>query len=231
MYKRPQLERRLRSFLQREGFSSATLFQRALTRDPDLYRRFHTYLTIHVTEFFRDPPYWMHLREIVAKRAQPHWTLWSAGCSWGAEPVTAALIWEELAFHYHIIATDSDDVILEQARRGIYTEDSYHKVPPAYRRFFYQHGSQWRLASLTHGTITYRRHDLVGNAPPGVFDAVICRNLIIYFDPPARGRALTNLRRALSPGGLLFLGATETFLEYHDLGFKPLAPSIYQRTD
>ncbi|PSR22810.1 MAG: chemotaxis protein CheR [Sulfobacillus acidophilus] len=229
MYKRAQLERRLASFLQREGFSNAHAFIVALRQEPSLYRRFHTYLTIHVTDFFRDLPYWMHLKQIIAHHPQKQWSLWSAGCSWGAEPVTAALIFEDLALPYHIKATDSDDIVLEQARQGVYAEDSYQKVPSNYRRFFRLHNDQWRLKPLTHGTISYLRHDLVHQPPPGTFDAVICRNLIIYFEPPARSRALANLQLALRPGGLLFLGATETFLEYHELGFSPLAPSIYQK--
>lgn len=229
-YKRPQLERRLGSFLYREGIEQLDAFLVRLTDDPDLYRRFHTYLTIHVTEFFRDPRYWDRLRDLVSTMPNSSWSVWSAGCSWGAEPVTTALVYEELGRRYEILATDSDAVVLDLAQAGLYTEDQYAKVPQPYRRFFQcQTPDRWRLRPLMRGRLNFRQHNLVTDAPPGSFDLIICRNVIIYFEPAVRSRILRGFSQSLAPGGLLFLGATETFLEYADLGFTQAAPSIYRK--
>ena len=228
-YKRPQLERRLKSFINREGFLSVEAFLTAIRREPALYRRFHTYLTIHVTEFFRDPPYWMRFAGVIQTIPQHRFRIWSAGCSWGAEPVTAALMLEEMGRQYEIVATDSDEVVLETARQGVYAQADYERILQSYRKYFRLRGSQWVLGPLTSGNIIYQRHDLAADAPLGSFDMVICRNLIIYFKGDVRTRVLRQLSDSLRAGGLLFLGATETFLEYADLGFEVVAPSIFRK--
>ncbi len=228
-YKRPQLERRLTSFIAREAYTDLAAFLTAIRRDSLLYRRFHTYVTIHVTEFFRDPPYWARFREAIQQIPTRDLRVWSAGCSWGAEPVSAALLLEEMGRHYEIVATDSDDAVLATARQGIYSQPDYERIPPVYRKYFRTRGSQWVLAGMAGGNITYQRHDLVADALPGVFDIVICRNLIIYFKSDVRARVLGKLHGALPFGGLLFLGATETFLEYVDMGFEVVSPSIFRK--
>lgn len=229
-YKRPQFERRLESFVSREGFSSVEVFMHNVLREPDLYRRFHTYSTIHVTEFFRDPAYWERLTAVLSESAPRSWRIWSAGCSWGAEPVTLALLLESLGHAYEILATDSDAVVLERARRGQYADADIEKAPVAYRPFFRPHPSGgWTLDPLIQGRITYQQHDVLTGASPDAFDLIVCRNLIIYFEGEKRRQVLTDMARALRPGGLLFLGATETFLEYQALGFSAVAPAIYRQ--
>ncbi len=228
-YKRPQLERRLNSFITREGYSTVEEFLAAIRRDSLLYRRFHTYLTIHVTEFFRDRPYWTRFRDVIRDIPTRDFRIWSAGCSWGAEPVSAALLLEEMGRRYEIVATDSDEVVLETARQGVYSQADYERIPELYRKYLRPQGNQWVLAPLGGGRITYQRHDLVADAPPGAFDVVICRNLIIYFKGDVRAEVLRKLNSALRVGGLLFLGATETFLEYVEMGFEVASPSIFRK--
>lgn len=228
-YKRPQLERRLNSFMQREGYRNIEALIGALQRDPALYRKLHSYLTIHVTDLFRDTRYWEYWRNSIQEQRQSHWSVWSAGCSWGAEPVTAALILQELGRNYHIIATDSDDTVLDQARHGLFTDDNYAKIPDAYRHYFHRQGQEWSALPFNGGTVSYRRHDVTLEPPPGKFDAIICRNLIIYFESPVRHRVLSGFVSALRPDGILFLGATETFLEFSELGFAAIAPSIFKK--
>ncbi|MCY0878907.1 MAG: protein-glutamate O-methyltransferase CheR [Firmicutes bacterium] len=228
-YKEPQLERRLESFLQRESFPSLAPFLEALDTNRDLFRRFYSYLTIHVTEFFRDVPYWAAFRSALEAQGRRHVSLWSAGCSWGAEPVTAAVILEDLGLSYDILATDTDELMLDAARTGRFSRAELEKVPPPYRRHFRVVGAEAVEAVLERGRIAFRRHDLVAEPPPGQFDVVICRNLIIYFRPPARAVALERLAQAVKPGGFLFLGATETFLEAQHWGFQVAAPALFYK--
>ncbi|NMP24344.1 CheR family methyltransferase [Sulfobacillus harzensis] len=232
VYKPGQIKRRLETFLNQEGFATVDALTRALTQSPDLYRKLHGHLTIHVTEFFRDRPYWLQLRSVIShERLQVPWAVWSAGCSWGAEPVTAALIFEDMGQPYSILATDSDGDILTTARTGRYLDEQYRKVPPPYGRFFERDGDAWRLVGLSHGTITYRQHNLTAEFPPQQYNVVVCRNVLIYFEPAVRLRVLRAFADALTPRGLLFLGVTETFLEYADLGFRMISPSLYQKAD
>lgn len=229
-YKRPQLERRVESFMRREGLPSLEAFFGALRHRPALFQQFHTYLTIHVTDFFRDPPYWQALNQAIQERQRNAWQVWSAGCSWGAEPVSAALLLEGSGQHYQITATDSDETVLTEARRGRYTPVQLAKVPPRYRRYFREEAGYLVLAPLANGVIAYQHHDITVAPLEGPFDLIICRNLIIYFDKGTRQRVLEGFGKVLMPGGLLFLGATETFLEYSLLGFRPLGPSLFEKT-
>lgn len=228
-YKRPQLERRLGSFLDREGFPSLERMVSQLRLDRELFLRLHTYLTIHVTEFFRDPPYWEQFRAVVEANPLKRWRIWSAGCSWGAEAVTAGLILENLGQRFEVTGTDSDAVVLERARKGLYRTSDLDKVPESWRRWFRLRGEYYELMPFKFGTLRFQTHDVVRDDPPGVFDMVICRNVIIYFHTDARRRVLHSLASSLVPGGRLFLGATETFLECRDMGFEVERPSIYRK--
>lgn len=228
-YKRPQLERRLESFMQREGMASLEAMFAAVRKSPPFFEQFHTYLTIHVSDFFRDPPFWNALSQLVTERPKNDvWRVWSAGCSWGAEPVSAALLLESAGRRYDIVATDSDETVLAQARRGKYTTDQLQKVPEPYRRCFREEAGDVELKPLLHGNLSYQRHDVTTTPLPGPFDLIICRNLIIYFEKPVRERVLEGFRGVLAPQGLLFLGATETFLDYARLGFRAVGPSLFQ---
>lgn len=228
-YKRPQLERRLGSFLEREGFPSLERMVSQLRVDSELYRRLHTYLTIHVTEFFRDPSYWEHFRAVVAESPALRWRIWSAGCSWGAEAVTAGLILDAMGRRFEITATDSDAVVLERARRAQYSAADVEKVPEPYRNQFQAAAGHYELLPFKLGSIRFRPHDVVREEAPGQFEMVICRNVIIYFQTEARRQVLSALASSLVAGGRLFLGATETFLEYREMGFEVERPSIYRK--
>jgi chemotaxis protein methyltransferase CheR len=229
-YKRSQVERRVLTFMQREGFDDVQRLLAALRADPDLYQRFHTHLTIHVTEFFRDRPYWTTFEQILRRAAQSYWAVWSAGCSWGAEAVTMALILEHVGKRYTIWATDSDETVLEQARRGRYAPQAVEKVPPVYRRYLRCDETEgWRVEPGVWQHLRFDQHDLVSDPVPGRYHVVLCRNLLIYFERDVRWALLRKLADALEPGGYLLLGATETFLEAGDFGFQVMAPSLYQK--
>jgi len=228
-YKRTQIERRIATFLEREGFAGPAAFVQAVQQDPEVYRRFHSYLTIHVTEFFRDPEYWERFRQAVKSQGGEYWRIWSAGCSWGAEAVSVALLMEDLKLHYEILATDSDELVLEKARRGEFPPADVDKIPQPYRSYLNATGHHWTVKSSGSNAIRFERHNLLTDPLPGEFDAILCRNLLIYFEREIRLQALSRLSEALKNGGLLFLGATETFLEFADYGFQVVAPSLYQK--
>jgi chemotaxis protein methyltransferase CheR len=204
-------------------------FLEAIKDNRDLFRRLYSYLTIHVTEFFRDPPYWEAFRAAMAVRPPGLISIWSAGCSWGAEPVTAAVILEDLGRSFEVLATDSDEMVLDDARGGRFAAVDVDKVPARYRHYFRPEGPDHLRLVLQRGRITYLRHDLVVEPPPGRFDVVICRNLIIYFRPLVRQKVLERLAGAVKPTGILFLGATETFLEYAQLGFVAASPALFYK--
>lgn len=228
-YKRDQVERRVMAFMSREGYSDATAMTIAATRDPAIYRKLHSYLTIHVTEFFRDALYWERFRDGVVPLRRSRLKIWSAGCSVGAEPVTAALLIDGMGYSFDILATDSDEMVLDDARRGVYPQEMVAKVPMPYRERFQRVGDGFKARAFQSGAIRYMRHNLLTDPSPGHFDIIICRNLLIYFERETRAQLLRGLAQAIEPGGLLFLGAMETFMDFKDLGFQLVSPSIYRK--
>jgi chemotaxis protein methyltransferase CheR len=162
------------------------------------------------------------LPEVVeAKKAQGDRSLriWTAGCSSGEETYTIAIIVREVfpeivAWDMQILATDIDEQRLAMAQAGVYGERSMKNVPPEYLdRHFVRQGSDWRVKPRTRSLLTIQHLNL--NDRPQMrqmraFDFIFCRNVLIYFDDASRKAAVDHFYNALSPGGFLFLGHSES---------------------
>ncbi len=234
-YKREQMERRLKAYAVQHGYQNLTGLARALGAESKLGGELLSYLTIHVSEFFRDPNFFSHLKELVA--ALPHSNgrplqVWSAGCSIGAEAYSLAmlLLEERGAAGAQILATDIDDRSLERAKRGVYREDELKKVDGArLRRYFAQEGSDFTVRDDLRRQIAFRHHDLLRDPYPQDQDIILFRNVAIYFTEEAKGQVLAGLARALAPQGLLMVGATEAILRPMDLGLRQVRPFFFAR--
>jgi len=137
---------------------------------------------------------------------------WSAGCASGAEPLSLALLLCEAGRSGdRILATDSSSAELESARAACYAEWTMRRVDEQRRaRWFRPGAAGWRPVAELRQMVDYRRHDLCAEPPPpGRFDLVLCRNVLIYFDAAGAARALERLLSAVRPGGLLVLGPVE----------------------
>jgi len=162
------------------------------------------------------------LPEVIArKEAQGHRNLriWSAGCSSGEEGYTIAIIVQEVFpaiddWDMQIVATDIDEQRLVMAVAGVYGERSMKHVPPEYlARHFAREGDIWRIAPRTRSLVTLQSLNL--NDRPQMrkmraFDFIFCRNVLIYFDDASRKAAVDHFYNALTPGGFLFLGHSES---------------------
>jgi chemotaxis protein methyltransferase CheR len=114
-----------------------------------------------------------------------------------------------------VVATDVSEGALARARTGRYTQFEVQRGLPIRRllQWFEQKGDDWIAAAELTRAIQYRRMNLVEDAPPpGRFDLVMCRNVLLYFAPEAKARVFASLAGALRPGGLLVLGAGETVI-------------------
>jgi len=148
---------------------------------------------------------------------------WSAGCASGAEPLSLAMVLREAGRSGdRIVATDSSPAELEAARAATYGEWTLRRVDgPRRARWFHRVGAGWRPAAELRAMVDYRWHDLCAEPPPGRFDLVLCRNVLIYFDAAGAARALDRLLSAVRPGGLLLLGPVELPLA-RDLPAEPI---------
>ena len=151
--------------------------------------------------------------------------VWSAGCSSGEEPYSLAIAALEAgpqaAAALEIFATDQSRRALERAATGVYGAFAFRSLTPALQeRYFERQGDgRWRVVPEVRQCVRFGRCNLVGQAgdlPLVRFDAIFCRNVLIYFDRDARRRVVELFHDRLADGGYLFLGHSETLLELSD---------------
>ncbi|MCY0884676.1 MAG: methyltransferase domain-containing protein, partial [Firmicutes bacterium] len=165
--------------------------------------------------------------------ARPLWRVWSAAAANGAEALTAALVLEEAGLSARLLLTDIDPVMLEAARQGEYRESELRHLSPDRRRRILEppapRAPVWRVRPEVAARMVVRRLDLLHDPyPPGPFDLILCRNVLIYFRAPDRERVLGRLASRLGPDGLLFLGATELIGRPEAHGLEWVAPALYR---
>ena len=201
-------------------------------------------ISTNLTKFFRESHHFDHFRSTVVVpyaqargRSSRRLRVWSAGCSTGEEPYTIAVILQkemaDIARHdVRILATDIDTEVLGKAARGEYPANSVDDVPKAYRGFFLPSGrgsSAIQLSEPIRSLIAFRQLNLLETWPfRGSFDAIFCRNVMIYFDGPTKTALVERFVKALIPGGWLYIGHSESLLGSH-AGLKLMGRTIYRR--
>jgi len=206
-----------------------------LLQDPQQKKRFLDRITINVSEFFRNPEIFGYLeKEILPQLLAENRNLrvWSAGCANGAEPYSLAILCAEQnpAGGHRIEATDVDEGVLAEARAGAYRKELLQNVsPPRLARYFEPRDGVYLVKEELRQAVSFRRHDLLKDPYGQGYDLIVCRNVVIYFTREIQDRLYAQFFRALRPGGVLFIGAAETILQYRQLGFARLAPWFYRR--
>jgi chemotaxis protein methyltransferase CheR len=158
--------------------------------------------------------------------------VWSAGCSFGAEPYTLAMILADLApsVRHSLTATDIDQKILQKAQRGIFTEADVKNVPPAAKaRYLKPRGADYEVAPSIRDRIAFRRHNLLADRFEADHDLIVCRNVVIYFTEQAKDELFRRFAAALRPGGVLFVGGTERVFNAREIGLESKIPFFYER--
>jgi chemotaxis protein methyltransferase CheR len=174
------------------------------------------------TSFFRDAPVFDTLVEAVAEAEaeRRRVRIWCAGCSTGQEPLSLAMLFAERketngAAVPEIVATDVSEAALARARAGRFSQFEIQRGLPVRRmiRWFDTTGSDWVAKPELVKLIAFRRMNLVSDQPPpGRFDIVLCRNVLLYLSTDTKGPVFAKIAAALNPGGKLVLGAGETVI-------------------
>ena len=195
-------------------------------------------LTTNKTNFFREPAHFDFLRGRVlpALPAGGAVRIWSAGCSTGEEPYTLGMVLHEalpdLARRdVKILATDISSRVLAQAKAGRYVEAVAADVPPELlrRHFTRVPGGTWEVGASLRDLVTFARLNLMEPWPMrGPFQAIFCRNVMIYFDKPTQQRLVARYYDLLAPGGHLFVGHSES-LSGITHGFSYVQPAVYRK--
>ena len=223
-YKKNTLERRFRRRMFQLNISGYAEYGDFIRKHPEEVNQLLTTILINVTEFFRDPPAWEILRlEIFPSLLKPlkpghSFRVWSAGCASGEEPYSLAIL---LAEHFgsriqdydiKIYGTDIDEDAVNAARRGEYPLDSLRHLRTEWRNKYFHGKGLMRVNREIRRLVIFGRSNMTQDAPISHVNLLVCRNVLIYFDSELQKQILGRLHYALEPGGVLFLGKSESQL-------------------
>lgn len=199
-------------------------------------------LTTNLTSFFRESHHFEHLAKHVLKpfveSRETRLRLWSAGCSAGAEPYSMAMtlcehVPAEKRSDARILATDIDTTMLETAQNGEYDAEWIKKIPDALRnKYVLTAGRESEMGSISdpvRSLVRFKRLNLLEPWPMhGLFDAIFCRNVVIYFDKKTQSELFNRMADKLKPGGYMYIGHSETMNNVSER-FKLVGTTAYQR--
>lgn len=237
-YKEEQMKRRLDSWLVRSHVQTWNEYLGLLSTDEKELERFRNYLTINVTEFFRDLNRWEFLRTDILPHLQhahqnEEMKIWSAGCSIGAEAYTLAMLMEEQSPRkkYSILATDLDRGALAKAKaRGPYVQEDLRNLSVRQQQQYITPNAPYFVNEDLQRNIRFQEQDLLKDRFESGFDLIVCRNVVIYFTAASKDDLYARFSDALRPGGVLFVGGTEIISGPAKFGLQSFGISFYKRT-
>lgn len=244
-YSMASLKRRLRQARQQLGFATFSAMQESLLHDPAMLPRLLRYLTVQVSEMFRDPDYFRAIRENVVPhlRTYPSLKVWIAGCSEGEELYSFVILFREEGLEERTIfyATDINHEALQAAEAGVYALDRLQLFTENHRKSggtsslsdYYQ-AAYGRVSfdRTLRRNVVFSDHSLVTDAVFGEMQLISCRNVMIYFDRKLQDRAIGLFSESLARKGFLGLGAKESLrFSRHASDFDDFVreEKIYQR--
>ena len=229
-----RLVRRLRSYGEVAFASYLDLVQSEGSSEREA---FVNALTTNLTSFFREP----HHFELLAARASEHtraaaapMRIWSCGCSTGEEAWSIAMVLREAGCAADVLATDIDSEVLRAAQAGVYRAERTESIPKArmQQHFLRGVGANEGLVSVRpelRSTVRFAQLNLQAQSWPvgGSFDAIFCRNVVIYFDREVQLRLAARFAGMLAPNGLLVIGHSESFPAGHP-AFRSCGRTAYE---
>jgi chemotaxis protein methyltransferase CheR len=235
-YKRGQMERRIRTFAQKQGIADLSAYLHVLQGDKAKVEEFIDRVTINVSQLWRNPEQWTLLGKTVLPELAAEGgrvRAWSAGSSYGAEAYTLAAIASAKIpkARVTIKGTDIDPRMVERARKGEFSADDARSAPRAdMDRWFDKTDEGWRGKAALKRLVSFEVGDLLlGRIPREAYDLVLCRNTVIYFNEPVRDALHDRLVQSLRPGGVLMIGSTERISRPRELGLEPTHPFVYRK--
>jgi len=232
-YQRGTLERRIANLISHAGFASFFDFQRAALSNAQITQRLLTELSINVTEFFRHPEQFRHLRDNVLPylASFPLIKIWTAGCATGEEAYSLAMLLDEagLLHKSRIFATDINPYLLEVAQAGLYPKENLEKSRANYAtaggtdlaHHLKDHGRYLKVAERYRERVLFHHHALGQDGVFNEFQLIICRNVMIYFDNDLQRRVFALFAQSLHREGFLVLGPSDGLRTLaQECGFK-----------
>lgn len=235
LYKERQMKRRIESLIKRNGQVSYEAYYNLLNRDKKVFDEFINYLTINVSEFYRNENQWELLKtEIIPSMLQRKRTLkiWSAACSTGEEPYTLAMVLSNFfpTKEIKILAADIDKEAINKAKSGIYSKKSIANVPePFKKKYFSPIGESFKISDEIKNCVEFKQMNLLKDTYPKGFDLIVCRNVMIYFTEDAKDEMYHKFNASLADNGVLFVGSTEQIIIPQRYNFKAIRTFFYEK--
>ncbi len=233
-YKEKQMKRRIDTLIAKNGTTDYEKYVQLLKTDKAKFEEFINYLTINVSEFYRNPDQWQFLDtqiipELIDKFGK-NLKIWSAACSTGDEPYSLVMA---LSRHIplnqiKVLATDIDKQVIAKAKVGLYNEKSIASIPDDLKKkYFTQVGPSFQISNEIKERVEFKEHNLLKDRYPTDNHLIVCRNVLIYFTEEAKEEIYAKFQQALSPGGLLFIGSTEQIMTYKEIGYERKSSFFY----
>lgn len=245
-YNDSYLDRRVSARMRRCGCEEYGEYLNILSTDENERSELLDALSVNVTSFFRNPPVWERLRDVLAELTANNRTVrcWSAACSDGREPYSIAMLTRDdpniRDRSVEITATDIDAETLESARVGVYqstrTTDIGSQLEPLSRPTDHvdidEDGRIFRVKNPVKRMVSFEQHDLISGSAKRDYDLVLCRNLLIYIDRSYKEPIFETLTRATREGGFLTIGKSETLPRTFKDEYEPYdrGNHIYRRS-
>ncbi|MDE7046106.1 MAG: protein-glutamate O-methyltransferase CheR [Acetatifactor sp.] len=235
-YKEKQMKRRIDTLITKHKIEGYDKYVAKLKTDKDLFDEFVSYITINVSEFYRNPEQWKLIEsdvfpELIRKFGK-NLKIWSAACSTGDEPysLVMALSRHVPLSNIKIFATDLDKQIIAKAKVGVYNEKSIASVPEDLKKkYFTKVGPSYKIADEIKERVEFKEHNLLKDDYPRDYHLIVCRNVLIYFTEEAKEEVFRKFNKSLASGGVLFIGSTEQIVSYKEIGYERKNSFFYQR--
>lgn len=222
-YSMASIKRRILRRLSLSGLESISALQHKIIYDESFFSTLLLDLSINVTEMFRDPSFYLALRQTIVPELKkyPFLKIWHAGCATGEEVYSVAIVLQEegLLDRAHIYATDFNEVVIQKARQGVYAIDKLKTYTRNYQNaggcasFADYYTARYDYALMKQflkEKITFSDHNLVTDGSFGEMNMILCRNVLIYFSRELQNRVFDLLKESLQEGGYLCIGKKET---------------------
>lgn len=235
-YKEKQMKRRIDTLISKNRITSYKDYVALIKKDKEKFEQFVNFLTINVSEFYRNAEQWVILDKEVfpalIKKFGKSLKVWSAACSTGDEPYSLVMA---LSKHIpikqiKIIATDIDKQVLDKARMGLYNEKSIAAVPAEFKsKYFNKIGSSYQISDEIKRQVEFKEHNLLKDPYPSGCHLIVCRNVLIYFTEEAKEEIYKKFNAALTSEGILFIGSTEQIMNYKELNYQRNQAFFFQK--
>ena len=235
-YKEKQMKRRIDTLIAKHRIVGYENYVQVLKTDKDRFEEFVNYLTINVSEFYRNPSQWDVMdRDVIPeliRKFGKNLKIWSAACSTGDEPYSLVMA---LSRHLplnqiRIFATDLDKQVIAKAKVGLYSEKSIASVPADLKKkYFTKVGLSWQISDEIKSRVEFKEHNLLKDTYPTRYHMIVCRNVLIYFTEEAKDEVFVKFQQSLAKGGILFIGSTEQIINYKEIGLERKNSFFYEK--